>query len=280
MEALLTQLRAPGVEQQTVPFTPLRVFDDALNNELNDFNPFDRTALAKLIRQMAKARGCVVSPFSAAAPTALLGARRPDERPMLQFWFATGLRPGELQALEWRHIDWDRKVARVEQNQVAGVIKAPKTAAGIRAVDLDGSALAALQAQRAISEAKGASLAEPAGRHAMVHRCPGAQNLLAGGRYALRRRLPQPIPSQARLRLHPTHRWAQPLVRGRPTGPRGCGNGVPHLRPVHPRGLPKAHAGVAHCGIVVTRANSVRISGHHTTPRHKEKPPQTGVSSV
>ena len=27
-------------------------------------------------------------------------------------------------------------------------------------------------------------------------------------------------------------------------------------------------------------AKSVRISGHHTTPGHKEKPPQTGVSSV
>lgn len=137
--------------------TPLRsVFDDALNDELIDFNPFDRIALAKLIRQTAKASDYVVSPFSAAERTALLGACRPDERPMLQFWFATGLRPGELQALEWRHVDWERKVARIEQNQVAGVIKKPKTAAGIRAVDLDGSALAALQAQRAISEAKGA----------------------------------------------------------------------------------------------------------------------------
>ncbi len=57
---------------------------------------------------------------------------------------------------------------------------------------------------------------------------------------------------------YPAHRWAQPLVRGRPARPRGCGNGVPHLRPVYPRGLPKAQAGVAHCGIVVTRANSVR----------------------
>lgn len=136
--------------------TPLRsVFDDALNDELIDFNPFDRIALAKLIRQTAKASDYVVSPFSAAERTALLEACRPDERPMLQFWFSTGLRPGELQALQWRHIDWGRKVARIEQNQVAGVIKTPKTAAGIRAVDLDGSALAALQAQRAISEAKG-----------------------------------------------------------------------------------------------------------------------------
>lgn len=136
--------------------TPLRsVFEDALNDELIDFNPFDRIALAKLIRQTAKASDYVVNPFSAAERAALLDACRPDERPMLQFWFATGLRPGELQALEWRHIDWERSVARIELNQVAGVVKMPKTAAGIRDVDLDPSAVAALKAQRPLSEAKG-----------------------------------------------------------------------------------------------------------------------------
>ena len=136
--------------------TPLRsVFEDALNDELIDRNPFDRIALAKLIRQTAKASDYVINPFTAAERAALLQACRPDERPMLQFWFATGLRPGELQALEWRHIDWTRRVARVELNQVAGVIKAPKTAAGLRDVDLDASAIAALQAQRPMSEAKG-----------------------------------------------------------------------------------------------------------------------------
>ncbi len=136
--------------------TPLRsVFEDALNDELIDFNPFDRIALAKLIRQTAKASDYVVNPFTAAERAALLDACRPDERPMLQFWFATGLRPGELQALEWRHIDWDRRVARIELNQVAGEIKTPKTDAGTRDVDLDASAIAALQAQRPLSEAKG-----------------------------------------------------------------------------------------------------------------------------
>lgn len=139
--------------------TPLRsVFEDALNDELIDFNPFDRVALSKLIRQTAKASDYVVNPFTAAERAALLDACRLDERPMLQFWFATGLRPGELQALEWRHIDWERRVARIEQNQVAGVIKAPKTAAGIRDVDLDANAIAALKAQRLLSEAKGARI--------------------------------------------------------------------------------------------------------------------------
>ena len=60
----------------------------------------------------------MVTPFSAAEREAILKACRPDEQPMLQFWFETGLRPGELQALQWSHIDWERSVARIELNQV------------------------------------------------------------------------------------------------------------------------------------------------------------------
>ena len=93
--------------------TPLRsLFEDALNDEIIDFNPFERIALSKLIRQTAKASDYVVSPFSSTERAALLDACRSDERPMLQFWFSTGLRPGELQALGWRHINWERRVAR------------------------------------------------------------------------------------------------------------------------------------------------------------------------
>ena len=75
---------------------------------------------------------------------------------MMQFWFATGLRPGELQALEWRHIDWDKRAARIELNQVAGVVKAPKTAAGIRNVELNASAMDALRLQQPMSSMRGA----------------------------------------------------------------------------------------------------------------------------
>lgn len=135
---------------------PLRsIFEDALNDELIDFNPFDRIALTKLIRQTAKASDYVIQPFTAEERSAILEACRPDERPMVQFWFHSGLRPGELQALEWRHIDWERCIARIELNQVVGVIKAPKTAAGIRDLELNADAMAALTAQKAISLLRG-----------------------------------------------------------------------------------------------------------------------------
>lgn len=129
--------------------TPLRsVFEDALNDELIDFNPFDRIALNKLLKQTTKASDYEVDPFAAAERDELLKAARPDERAMLQFWFNTGLRPGELMALQWPKIDWVVKKARIDLNLVAGAVKGPKTEAGIRDVDLNDAAIGALIAQK------------------------------------------------------------------------------------------------------------------------------------
>lgn len=129
--------------------TPLRsVFEDALNDGLIDYNPFDRIALKKLLRQTTKASDYEVDPFTIAERDELLKHARADERPMLQFWFATGLRPGELMALRWSKIDWIGRTARIDRNLVAKTEKGPKTEAGIRDVDLSDEAIAAIIAQK------------------------------------------------------------------------------------------------------------------------------------
>ncbi|WP_225981525.1 site-specific integrase [Paracidovorax avenae] len=136
--------------------TPLRsLFEDALNDGAIEFNPFDRIALAKLIRQTARASDYEVRPFTAAERAQLLGACRADEWPTLLFWFSSGLRPGELQALDWDDSAPDQRIVKISRNQVAGIIKAPKTAAGIRDVDLNDDAIRALEAQRLISGSRG-----------------------------------------------------------------------------------------------------------------------------
>lgn len=138
---------------------PLRsVLEDALNDELIDCNPFEKIALTKLIRQTSRASDYVIQPFTQAERESILKACRPDEWPMFQFWFNTGLRPGELQAVEWQHINWEKSIVRIEQNQVAGVIKAPKTAAGIRTVDLNQDAIEALKTQYAVSGNRGSRI--------------------------------------------------------------------------------------------------------------------------
>ena len=132
--------------------TPLRsVFEDAQNDELLQVNPFDRIALAKLLKETTKASDYEVDPFDAAERAELLAKARADERPMLRFWFRTGLRPGELMALRWDRVDWIHRRVRVDLNLVGGELKGPKTAAGVRDVDLDDEAITALTEQKAAS---------------------------------------------------------------------------------------------------------------------------------
>lgn len=132
--------------------TPLRsVFEDALNDDLIKFNPFDRIAMSKLLKQTAKSSEYEVDPFTAEERAALIKAARADERPLVQFWFNSGLRPGELIALKWPKVDWVNSKARIDLNQVVSVEKGPKTNAGIRDVDLNVEALSALTAQKAAS---------------------------------------------------------------------------------------------------------------------------------
>lgn len=139
--------------------TPLRsVFEDALNDDLIKFDPFARIALTKLLKQTGKASDYEVEPFNADERAQLLAHCRADERPMMQFWFETGLRPGELQALRWAKIDWTGKTARIDLNQVAKTEKGPKTEAGVRNVDLSPSALEALEAQKPFSLLAGAHI--------------------------------------------------------------------------------------------------------------------------
>lgn len=132
--------------------TPLRAtFEDALNDDLIKINPFDRVAMTALLKKTTKASEYEVDPYTQAEREALLKACRADEKPMVQFWMATGLRPGELIALKWPKIDWTNKKARIDLNQVSGEEKLPKTAAGIRDVDLTEDAIGALIAQKSAS---------------------------------------------------------------------------------------------------------------------------------
>jgi integrase len=132
--------------------TPLRsVFEDALNDDLIEVNPFDRIAMSKLLKQTAKTSDYEVDPFNADERAALIKAARADEAPLLRFWFATGLRPGELMALKWTKLDQVGNKARIDANQVAGIEKGPKTEAGVRDVDLSTEALAGLASQKPAS---------------------------------------------------------------------------------------------------------------------------------
>jgi integrase len=71
----------------------------------------------------------------------------PRYRPMVIFAAATGLRPAEWLALEWRDLDPEARVVYVHRSFTKGRLKCPKTEASRRAVPLQTIALEAIEQQ-------------------------------------------------------------------------------------------------------------------------------------
>jgi len=148
-ERRLSQLRSPAIAawRMTIPAghrfeatQALRqVLARAVSWGLLDVNP------AKLGVGNPQRRYTEKRPFDSwdelYALAGRLGARY---GPVVLFAAATGLRPGEWLALEHRDIDREAQVVYVRRTLRNGRIKTPKTKASVRAVPLQGIALAAL----------------------------------------------------------------------------------------------------------------------------------------
>ncbi|MBE9538511.1 MAG: site-specific integrase [Proteobacteria bacterium] len=129
--------------------TPLRtVMVEALLDELIEFNPFDKLPGLSRMRGTTKT-AYEVDPLSPDEVAKVLAVMGPQIQNLFQFAFWSGLRTGELIALQWRDIDWDRGMVRVRKSSTRKKIKAPKTNAGLRDVKLLTPAREALTAQKA-----------------------------------------------------------------------------------------------------------------------------------
>jgi integrase len=143
-------LKARTVRQLLIPLRS--ALEQAVNDDLIEANPLDRVRLGKILTKEAKKIEFIVDPFSAGEIQELLAACDGQERSMLQFAFATGMRPSEYIDLRWSSVDWIGNAVVVERANVIGVSREEtKTDAGRRAVDLRNAALDALVAQRPLT---------------------------------------------------------------------------------------------------------------------------------
>lgn len=94
-----------------------------------------------------------ITPPSKDVMRAIIALADEKFRVELIFAAATGLRAGELHALRWRHIDFERREVSVESRvDPYGAEDIPKTIAGVRSVPLGENTLAVLRAWRAVSK--------------------------------------------------------------------------------------------------------------------------------
>lgn len=113
-------------------------------NVLARFRPYERD------RNDTSERRVKRGAFSEAEVRQLLGAARPYERALIALLCFTGMRPGEVYALEWAAVDLEARSLRVERSwdHRGRKFVEPKTHAGHRVVPLSGWLVGELQAHR------------------------------------------------------------------------------------------------------------------------------------
>ena len=145
---LIASLGAVTAKRINNVLGPLRgVFDDAVDAGQLPANPLDGI---KIKRRSKLADHDEVDPFTPEEVRAILAACQDAEfRNYCQFNFSTGLRTSEMIGLQWPDLDFVGGTMRVRRAFVMGKMKAPKTDAGVRSVELLAPAIAALTAQKA-----------------------------------------------------------------------------------------------------------------------------------
>jgi integrase len=106
----------------------------------------------EMLRKLSEP-GSDIDPFSFSELKHLLDAlkeKEPAWHDLILFWSRTGLRPGELYALRWQHIDFFNKKALIRESkqQIGGKAGPPKNKNSIRDVDLRPQVIDALKRHR------------------------------------------------------------------------------------------------------------------------------------
>jgi len=123
------------------------MFDDALNNNIIDDNPFDKIALRRLLKVSSKQSAYKIEPFNLDEMNNIISAASGQFKNLIHFGFYSGLRTSELISLKWKDIDFKRGIIDVSTAKVHGCEKGPKTKSGIRKVQMLSKAKEALLEQ-------------------------------------------------------------------------------------------------------------------------------------
>lgn len=130
--------------------TPLRnVLEQAVNDDLIEYNPLDRVKLAKILSRDQRKSDYEPDPFDFDEITAILANCFDQEHNFFKFAIATGMRTSELIALNWSSVDWNNNLISVDRVKVEGITKEDaKTISGLRKIDMLSGAYDALLSQK------------------------------------------------------------------------------------------------------------------------------------
>ncbi len=112
------------------------ILKKAKDNDFVDRNPFEK------VPGIQKKNTAEVNPFTEKELNGIIQNTNGYMKNFIKFMVATGMRPGEIIALKWSDIDFERKKINVERTRIRSVIRGEiqngevKTASSERVVDL------------------------------------------------------------------------------------------------------------------------------------------------
>jgi len=116
------------------------IFDKALQNDLIRFNPLTRVkspiTIKRKIKTLTIKEDDNVEPFTIKEMKEILGNAKGNLYYVIFLMFHTGIRPGELIALTWKDIDFEKKRILIEKTIVNGKVGDVKTQASVRYIDI------------------------------------------------------------------------------------------------------------------------------------------------
>lgn len=128
---------------------PLRpIFNRAKKHKLINLNPMDEIDKDIYLTTVVTS-DYEVKPFSLEEIQKILANCKYDGiKNFIKFGFATGMRIGEIFALQWSDIDFEREsISITKSSSTHGIIKGPKTKSGIRDLEMTPQASIALKDQ-------------------------------------------------------------------------------------------------------------------------------------
>lgn len=125
------------------------IFDEAIKNEILQTNPLSKVTAPKLIKKflIEEERNDETNPFSEKELNILLNNSSGYLRNFILLMYSSGMRPGEIIALYWKDIDFDKKQINIYKTVVRGKLGPPKTDSSVRKIDILPTAERALELQ-------------------------------------------------------------------------------------------------------------------------------------
>jgi integrase len=130
VEEFLDKLGALSAKRKNNVMVPVKnIFNDAMRREDLRDNP------CQLIRRFKEAKA-QIDPFSFPEMKAFLDAVEPHYVAYFTTAFLSGMRPNEMLALKWLHVDFEMRCITIREGRVQGIEGPPKTLSSYRDVDL------------------------------------------------------------------------------------------------------------------------------------------------